>query len=251
MSKEHVMRSALRKYHLPLRQEYTSSQKFKPVGSDEIVSRTRIVPQSAFDWLVNDVCKVCNEGWLNLDVEGQAEEFLAAAMQGLFININADNSRKMALWAAKTAAVRALMDPLPRAIPPEHYAYIKQNLEPPPNTFVWLAHIQYASDPSMRHTRLGTTADPGVAETKSHFTSIIYGHMALYIIGASNEEGLWIYEETISAIEQRDTLQLWPVRHSANWPGSQIPLDIVRELTTFIPPSDQREVCEILIDVTK
>lgn len=241
MSKEHVMRSALSKYLPAQNKEVNWHQKFRPDGVSEIASRRIKTPQSPFDMVVNDVCKVCNEGWLNINVEMPAEEYLARAMQGLRMPLTSNTCRAIALWAAKTAAVRALMDPLPRSIPPSHYLHMKDALEPPPNTFVWLASTEYCDKFFMRHTRLGTQDDYGRTLTTSHFTSIVYGFMAIYVVGASHAEGLKVFEPTVSKIGERDIRLIWPIQQSSispMWPSSRLPLSVTRELTAFVPIDD-------------
>lgn len=230
------MRAALAKYLPPLTKEFTWKQTYILDGALEKVEKNLTIPQSAFDWLVNDVCKTCNEGWLNHNVEMPAEGILALAMQGRPMRAMEADTRSLALWASKTSAVRALMDPLPRAIPPAHYAHIKDRLEPAPNTLIWLAHTEFCSTPFMRHTRLGTVGAGGQRDTTSHFTSIVYGHMALFIVGASDQRGLWIYERTADAISALDTLQIWPTMETPVWPINTIPLATIRQLTSFLPP---------------
>jgi len=251
MSKEHVMRSALSKYLPPLVREFTWQQNYRVNGTGEKISKNMQVPQSAFEWTVNDVCKTCNEGWLHDHVETPAEAVVASAMQGATQVLSLDVARRVALWATKTAVVRALMDPTPRAVPPEHYEHIRLKLEPPPNTLVWLANTEYCRDPFMRHTRHGLRLFGEELTTTSHFTSIVYGHMALYVIGASDHSGLWIYEPTIANIESRDVLQVWPPHQSPAWPVSSIPLTITKSLTEFVPVPGYANDTDVMLNIHK
>lgn len=231
MSKEHVIRSALRKYY-PVEQAYSQTlrQKVK-MDTGEVSSRVLQIPGRGFDMTVNKVCKVCNESWLNSKVEIPAEPLLAAAMQGKPLSIDSSSAKTIALWAAKTAAVRALMDSGLRAIPDEHYLHIMTELEPPPGTFVWLGHGAWNGETMSRHVR---------AETELctlHVTTINYGHLCLFVVGIS-EPFLAdvVLAPTIARLDSYETIRLWPGPRSASWPSRALPHDVVQQLSGFVIP---------------
>lgn len=219
-SNEHVMRAALKKYfRAPLLAGITLHQaRLEEDLSKSAVRSVKELPIGPFDMTVNKVCKACNEGWMNFDVEMPAEQLLADLIQGLDTYIGVANGYSLALWAAKTACVRALFETGQSCIPVEHYAHLKNTLTPPPFTFVWVARVDNRASTFMRHVRMMLEGFfPGEKST-AHLTTIIYGHMALYVLGCSSDYGLSELGPIAHSINERDTMMLWPLAHSAKWP---------------------------------
>lgn len=233
MSKEHVLRAKLAKFDTGGTTHMDFEQKYRPLDPEgELFARSLNIPKRHFDQTVNDVCKPCNEGWLVDDVEDPAERWIVGAMQGRrFASLTAEAARALALWGAKTAAVRALVDPGHRAIPKEHYAHIMTRLEPPPNTSVWLAHVDSRGIPFTRHARYGLWRDTELVN--AHLTSILLGDMAIYVLGAGDDL-YWSHQEnTVAAFDHHDVRQLWPVCHVGPWPANRLPFETARALTGF------------------
>ena len=209
---------------------------------------------------VNDVCKACNEGWLDKEVEQPAETALMALMHGHPLEISSENARNLALWASKTAMVRGLMDRGQKVIPSSHYDYLMRNLAPSPGTYVWLAHIEYCSTVFTRHLRFGILPDndthrilvlPEDDQTGislAHMTTFLLGHLGLYVVGVSEmtaTEAIFT-PELQTAWNAHPLLQIWPqVRFmdpnvpSFDWPCGQLTQERARSLSSFFVESIQ------------
>jgi hypothetical protein len=201
-------------------------------------SRDKRLPISAFDMKVNDVCKPCNEGWLEQKVETPAENAIIRLMNGLPLFINNANA-KIYLCGSKTAAVRALIDPGHRAIPPEHYNAIRIDLVPPPGTLVWLANIQYCSDMLTRHLRVALKDDDQLALV-THVTTFLLGNLGLYVMGASNPaQSEEVFHESQRRLAMAGALKIWPNAVSTVGPAPRnvISLPLADQLSNYFPPN--------------
>jgi hypothetical protein len=183
------------------------TQRAFPKNEKEQFRKLRL-PMGPFSQTVNDVCKQCNEGWLNKTVEQGAESALFPLILGEGLNLTLEQTAALALWAAKTAAVRALVDSQPRAIPPLHYEWLMQTHTPPPHTDVWLARSEFLSSTFTRHQRFffEVRAD----ETSMHLTTFIIGHVAFFVLGCGTEVGSALLEPVISEFDFHPILRLWP-----------------------------------------
>lgn len=237
MSKEHVVRALLGK-RFPVKQTSTVMRhRYMDDSFTKIQERGLTIPRSPFDLTVNRVCKPCNEGWLESKVEVPAEDIISFLMNGLPFAINADSARALATWAAKTAAVRSLMDPGKRMIPDEHFGFIMSELAPPPGTQVFLANTEFCGDTFTRHHRMVFNAGKA-DEAACHLTTIILGSMALYVLGVAGDENSQGLQETAHRLEAHDTLRLWPRPVSARWPNGLLPFALAKEMSGIVIPSD-------------
>ena len=212
MSKEHVIRSALRKFLPQIDSEkkalFTESYLDTKTGTPR--ARQYEAPVGPFDQTSNKVCKTCNETWLDNDVESPVESLLGEFMQGQIQRLDHAGACRLALWASKTAAVRTLLDRGPISLPPEHFRHIKEKLEPPPNTRVYAALLDesLAWDRNVRHTLTPT----GRKATPSHLTTLILGKMALFVTGFSDQQaGDLRYASTFQRLKDAGAVQVWPL----------------------------------------
>jgi hypothetical protein len=182
-----------------------------------------------FDQTVNRVCKPCNEGWLN-DLEKQVEDTLVSAIKGVKTELTHEMSMAVATWAAKTAAVRSLQDKEPQGIPNEHFRYIYEHRACPPNTAVWMAHIGYCRATSHRHVRRLSQLDGTNQTAAQHFTSLLIGHLGLYVSGSQAPLGLvHSLEQAQDELLQR-AYMIWPEYIPIDWPIPVIPLRRAKRL---------------------
>lgn len=223
ISGEHVLRAKLAKI-LPTEGMSTNwAQKFICPTSGELTEKQRKIPSGPFDHKVNDVCKECNEGWLNRSIEIPAEKYIEPAIVGAPILTSPEARHFIALWAAKTAAVRGLMDPLPRGVPEDHYRWIMENLTPPPHTYVWLAKCQFIPATITRHIRFYVIDHTSNTVTPCHMTMLVIGFMALYILGCTAENNTRLeLRRTINKLDSEQIIRIWPQGVTSN--------------TEFLPP---------------
>jgi hypothetical protein len=216
MSKEHVVRSALRK-HLPhIEKPHQTQQQFLDPSDGKFRTREHVdrSPNAAFNMVVRHVCKPCNEGWLVRSVERPVEQLLGAMLTGTPALISKSDSEALGLWAAKTAAMRALMDPGMRFIPEDHYHHIRDRLQPPPGTFAWAASLPMVLSCVSRHVRLALPLRTVLA----HVTTFYYGHLAIFVVGVSEGDSSVELPETVARLDALPTLRLWPNALSSRWP---------------------------------
>ena len=135
--------------------------------------------------------------------------------------VSAEESKRLALWAAKSAAVRASMDKGLRVIPDAHYQWIKDNLAPPPYTYIWLEHCEAPFDTWTRHLRVVISDKNLENPIQGHCTTIVLGELVFHIIGFSATHNFATIEDIDSIIRLggKNCLQhLWPNLSAFQWP---------------------------------
>ncbi|PIF11269.1 hypothetical protein CLU94_3331 [Janthinobacterium sp. 13] len=214
MTREHVLRAAFVKL-LPGCTGTVLDQLTFDRNTAEPTHKKKRIPQSSYNFTVNDVCKICNEGWLNVKVEIAAEKFLFPLILGNEIELPKQATDILALWAAKTAVVRSLIDAKPFAVPPEHFSWIKENLTPPPSTFVWLGRAEFTPYSWTRQRKFILQHDENFA--RAHMTTIVIGHVAFYILGCGNNFWEEDFMSTISYLNGHPIFQIWPSTNATHF----------------------------------
>lgn len=229
MSNEHVIRSFLSN-HLPSPPTATTwEQTYVNPDDGSLISRVRKIPKSPLQITVNDICKTCNEGWLNLKVEQPIENQLEALIKGLPITITDEISLKISTWAAKTAMVRARQDLEPYPIPQSHHEHLMVNLTPPDGTYVWLGFTQYEPNTYIRQYKFNVSVEDSPLE-RGHLTTIVIGHMGLFVLGCEGAICKEMAQPAIEYISSHDLLRLYPNGNTSIWPGS-MPISIIQAKT--------------------
>lgn len=160
------------------------NQNYMDITTETLMQADRILPHSPYDAVVGEVCKICNEGWLNEEVEKPVQTILPELAKGQFANLRNSHLNSLSLWAAKVASIRGLMDKGKRAIPREHYTWMYENREPPPNTFIWMAKCDSPLDTWTRHLRFELETND--SHIKFHATTIVLGNLMFHIVGISD-----------------------------------------------------------------
>ncbi len=222
ITKEHVLRKWLKQHlsipdtHICWQQNYLD--KFK-----ENIYWEKIIPIEPYEMTVREVCKTCNEGWLNLEIEIPVQKTLVslAKLENIYIDIN--ETQKLAIWAAKTAAIRALIDSGERAIPKEHYYYIKEKKLPPPQTSIWISSCNEVLNTWTRHKR--SLYECNGQEIRTHETTITIGCLVVHIFGMSHFDdkiSFDFYDSLIESFFPNETIKIWPQINEFLWPLKQI-----------------------------
>jgi hypothetical protein len=214
MSREHVLRAKLAKVVLGAPKQTDWGQKFIDPTTGELVGRQRRLPQGPFDSVVNDICKTCNEGWLNNCVEIPAEKYIEPLVIGAPLLIDGTAKSSISLWASKTAAVRGLMDPHPRGISQEHYEWIMRELSPPPFTYVWMGRCLYNPNTQVRHSRFQVTNMQTGRASPAHASTFSIGCLALFVVGCGSSAGESYLAGNISLLDSMQLMRLWPAGHT-------------------------------------
>ncbi len=248
ISGEHVLRAKLKEHFGGLSKIEKNDRYLDFDG--QVKERKLSIPKSPFDQTVNEVCKPCNEGWLNQEVEIPVEPLLVSLMYGQRSVVMQSDARLLALWAAKTAAMRALTDPGRRAIPPEHYRHMRDYREPPPGTYVWMAHVHPDWTAFSRHARF--TAEQDGVRGNGHLTSLAFGHLSLFVAGFTGLDlDPPMLDEMVSNFDAHETLRLWPSPNASNWPGGIMDWTLARRLTNPIVPQPYLPYTEGSVELYK
>lgn len=119
----------------------------------------RVIPRTAFDMPVREVCESCNGGWMNA-LDTAAERVILDLANGRRADLPAGSQATIQDWATKTALVRTLSD---REFhrPVEALAHMGTKHIAPPGVVVQFAlchaHAGYASG---RNTDIAISAQP-------------------------------------------------------------------------------------------
>lgn len=233
MSNEHVIRSFLSNY-LPNPPTSTNwHQSYRSSENGQLITQLRKIPRSPLQATSNDVCKICNEGWLNIKVEQPIENELGALIQGSQLFIQPSIALKVSTWASKTCMVRARLDKPPYPIPSVHHTHLMTHLSPPDGTLVWLGFCQFEPNTFVRQCKFMTAASDD-APKRGHLTTIVIGHMALFILGSEDKFNP-IVQIAIDHIDGHDLLRLHPHGNTSSWPRSMpMSVDQAKSLSSTI-----------------
>ncbi len=237
MSKEHVLRAYFAKFFPGAGEKTVFNQRFVAIdGSLKDIGRS--IPNNPFTLTANDVCKPCNEGWLNTEVEVPAQDVLLSLMFGRQITLDKQAMKSVALWGAKTAVVRGLIDAGERVIPQHHYRYIKENLAPPPGTFVWAGFVDFDAKTFTRHLRFSLIEEGGTRTHFCHVTTLVLGNLALFVLGNSRPEDSHTLQRVVRKLDSEQLVRVWPESVTVNWPLVPMPLAWAYSLSRDALPED-------------
>ena len=241
ISKEHLIKSDLRKY-LPEIDAAKGQMSRSTFLSDEGLADQRVYFAKAigpFDQTLNRVCKPCNEGWLDRDVELPAEQVLGSSMQGRCRSLNGVDRANLARWTAKTVALRALRDPGESAVPLKYFRLLEETRTPPPVTRVWAARLDesMAWDRQMKFRLQAKNVEASMAS----LTTYVLGQMVLFATTFEHEGlGNLIFSAKFQELSESRIVQVWPSLDSSNMPvfASPISKSDVFSLSELRSPPD-------------
>lgn len=172
--------------------------------------------RNPFTTVAVDVCKSCNEGWMN-ELEEWAERWLARPIQGLPRALRFWRQSVAAAWAVKTAMVWDAVEPDRKEIPAEvlrafhalQSASIRQQVwigryegEHPHPYLRSAAHVLGAADAEQAHAYLSAV---GIGE----LCFVVFGHLLL-----TTDAEFRLPGEHASKL-----VQIWPPVHEVvDWP---------------------------------
>lgn len=230
MSKEHIFRKKLKKLvglggqHFHWHQGTPRNNLSPDLQLDYSYKQ---IPHSPYESTINSICKVCNETWLN-DIENNVEEFLVKLAKDEDVVEDKRNLKSLALWGYKTAAVRALMDKGERVIPAEKYLWVRENLSPPSDTFIWIFKGMPAPDNFFsRNLRHRIQLNNSHGTINFHETTIQIGKLVIYVLGFdSPAHGLSTssFDEIFNNTIEGNHATIWPQPKVIDF-GSKRPLN--------------------------
>jgi hypothetical protein len=94
--------------------------------------------ESAFNLTAKVVCQGCNGGWMD-QLDNKVEPAVTAFFEGRQYECDAQMAKDIALWAAKTSAMRAFGG-FDRGVTDDDIKYLYNHREPPADWVVYLGH---------------------------------------------------------------------------------------------------------------
>ncbi|OUD81035.1 hypothetical protein CMMCA001_05695 [Clavibacter michiganensis subsp. michiganensis] len=134
-SNEHVLRRKFKKLM------WTYPDTFYSYAENGTVQHSRRVNATAFDVKVNEVCKACNEGWLE-ELEDDVEAMVMTLARGKTPSDEEAHWDKLALWMTVRALLRTLTDPEQSRIPKRVFESIYRDRAVPEDFIVMWARTK-------------------------------------------------------------------------------------------------------------
>lgn len=180
---------------------------------------------STLEISINDVCNECNNDWLLKNVEWPIQETVIALAHGEKLELTAREVKPLALWAAKTALMRSLLDLPPTYAANSPFFYIRRCLRVPPFTSIWIAMTNQAKSKYFhRHIWLEKLRNDDIA-IRTSVTTVVLGHFLFQVInadgqpdwklGTPNGIGNLLREASGGAMQR-----IWPQPAPVMWPPS-------------------------------
>ncbi|MDM5180604.1 hypothetical protein PO883_25820 [Massilia sp. DJPM01] len=214
ITREHVLRNRFNKVFTHAWGEMDWNQKYVDKTTGEFIVVNRKIPQSPFDQTINDVCKICNEGWLNVQVEQPVEKYLDCMVLGKDVKVDVEACALLSRWSAKTAAVRGLVDPPPYATTAEEFRWLMEELKPIPNTHIWLGRSEARTKTYVRHLKLKHVCSyvymPRMPTTYGHLTTIAIGNMVVFVLACSSTKMFNELQMTVNEFKKAPLKKIYP-----------------------------------------
>jgi hypothetical protein len=172
-----------------------------------------------FSMQLKAACASCNNNWM-AHTEGTAKPIVIPLIEGRSCGLTTEGQRIVARWVAKTVMVFQLAT-VHDSIQPHQYRYLKNNLQPPPSSQVWLSartneepvpagfgirttDLRNSSDDRVFHAYLATVAI-------GYFVAQVYGHDHPY-------DSEW----SRRGVLEDSLVQIWPIRDPVIWPPTRV-----------------------------
>ncbi len=200
----------------------------------------RIWATDHIDFVVKRVCRDCNHGWMNEEIENPARPILTDMIRGQGGTLTPTGCERVAAWAIKTHAMAQLLHAELRPLTDELRASLYERKIAPPQSQVWLA--AYQGHPL--HGAWGRTNNIELAPgqnvspdeiVNAEMMTLCIGHLVLQSFKWSRPSpevsfqfGLTLPEEMV-----RFLVPIWPQPpHDVAWPAEYV-LDTPQSLAAF------------------
>ncbi|MCP3432990.1 hypothetical protein [Stutzerimonas stutzeri] len=232
ITKEHVLAKKFRDRFPEAPNQRRWNNKVYIYSGDTDPSFACNIPQGPFNSTIRRVCNECNNGWMST-LENEADPYLMSLIYGE--PVIRDNQMRIILsaWAAKTAAVYALLhkDGV-NAVPDFHYRYLHDTNWAPPYTHVWRGSGEFNSNTMLRYVRGSLERDANECD-HVHLSAIWIGHAVFYVLGFPNEYAEAVLIEEISLLDQSPIERLWPLEQDNHGNVRSLAYDEVRALSMW------------------
>lgn len=204
-----------------LRDVLTSSAKFPHRHTTTVAG----VPEKKwqappFSMQLQAVCASCNNNWM-ANIEGTAKPILIPMIgRGERRDLTVDDQRILARWVAQRAMVFQLAT-IHDSIRPHQYRFLKDHLQPPPSTQIWLAkrtnEEPIPSGYGIRTSDLRNSVDE--RGFHNYLATIAIGHFVAQFYGYDHPyDSEWSRHGPFEA----SLVQVWPAREPVTWPPPEL-----------------------------
>lgn len=232
ITKEHVLAKKFRDQfpEAPNQRHWDNKVYVHANGADP--SFDRRIPNGPFDNTIRRVCNVCNNGWMSA-LENEADPLLMSLIYDKPVASDTNTRITLSAWAAKTAAVYALLhrDGL-KGIPDFHYRYMCDENWAPPYTHVWRGQGEFNTNTMLRYVRVLLKRDNNEWDP-CHLSTIWIGYAVFYVMGFPNEYPEGVLSDEILRLNQSPVERLWPLGQENHAEVRSLVYDEVRALSTF------------------
>ncbi len=181
----------------------------------------------AFQFKVKRVCRDCNHGWMDTEIEQPNRPYLEAMMDDAALTLSNVGQSGIATWVIKTHMMMQYQVRT-RPVRAEQLAWLYQHRTPPPNSQVWLGattrrrrnwingrHLSqewYSYDPDAPPPY---PADAHILDVEN--LTLAIDHLVMVAIRRSGPEDNFLLQ--LPPALQETFVQIWPIRPFAvTWP---------------------------------
>lgn len=169
---------------------------------------------------VRDVCGICNNGWL-ATLEGSAKGNLLRMIEGQPVTLDQGAQTIVATWGAKTMMVYQLTHPRDRSVDDHHYPWLREHLEPPPLSEIWVG--RYADSTRYSYywhrrlsARFGAEGLPNI-EWVGYAIGLSVGAL-VYLWYGENARRPDRKRPVPSGDLAQALIRIWPYERDVDWP---------------------------------
>jgi len=193
-----------------------------PDGSEELTGPTG-KPGGVFDIQVREVCRPCNQGWMN-DREQEVRPFLEPMLKGEAITITSEQTAELARWCAQKFIVMEHASRGTALTPRADREALRIGAQIPPYFRIYMGnHVSKSRSASMRHSHtLALTSEGPVPplngmDRNIQTISLVIGKIFVHL-NAARVDGFDL-ESTYFVSRVWDECRIWPDPNSScSWP---------------------------------
>jgi len=184
----------------------------------------QVYPQRPFRAKTGCTCKECNHGWMS-DLETAVNPVLRSLLlTPLIVPLSREAQRQIARWVfLRLLVFQHAQGEGPKALPPEHYAFVYEHGDPPPGVQMWIGRRAHEGAWPYRYTALsgewrrGPRQDrPPVTEEdfNVHQAVLYLGHLVAHVSVVLDGAGRIAQPDAPRAA----LVEIWPEQRLDYWP---------------------------------
>jgi hypothetical protein len=163
--------------------------------------------------LVRCACNDCQSGWM-ARLESEVRPILAPMLHGAQTRLMPTEQGTLAAWAVRVAAVqRCIGDDLQEPMLPDHYTPLRETLEPPLDTYVFVGRYE-GPRRRVHWTETIRLSDAGrklPARANGYYATLTIGQVIFQVFGSS------VAGAEMDGVPDR-LLQIWKPVDAIAWP---------------------------------